>query len=143
MLTISTKRIALSAFAAAALCAVSPHVFAATLFDGTWVIDAPSVGFIPRSSDSVCPALRFSVEVTDGQVNGTLTRVPSRDGQLIVEAGTGNDSAAVIGSVQPDGTVTATWENYHANGKLSGDIGEITMQSACGPRTAQAVRVAK
>lgn len=141
MLTRSTKRTLLSLAIAAGVFGSSPLALAAASFDGTWVIDVPASTTIATTGDSACPALRFPVQIRDNQVTGVLTRVPSRDGGVIVEAGNGSDSASVSGTVQPDGTVTAQWENYHATGTLSGDGGVVTVAGECGPRTAQAIRI--
>lgn len=141
MFTRSTRQILLSTAAGAAFLVSAPFVLAATNFDGTWVIDVPASTTIVGSSDSACPALRFPVKIEDGHIVATLARVPTRDGGVIVEAGTGTDSAAVSGVVQPDGTVNAQWEGYHAAGTLSGTTGVVTVSGECGPRTAQAVRV--
>jgi hypothetical protein len=142
MLTRSTKRTLLSLAVAAGVFGSSPLALASTSFDGTWVIDVPASTTIAATADSACPALRFPVQIRDNQVTGVLTRVPSRDGAVIVEAGNGGDAAPVSGTVQPDGTVTAQWENYHATGTLNGDTGIVTVAGECGPRTAHAVRVA-
>jgi hypothetical protein len=142
MLTQSTKRTLLSLAIAAGVFGSSPLALAATSFDGTWVIDVPASATIASTADSACPALRFPVQIRDNQVAGVLTRVPTRDGGVIFEAGSGTDSGPVTGTVQPDGTVTAQWENYHATGTLSGDSGVVTVAGECGPRTAHAVRVA-
>jgi hypothetical protein len=120
--------------------ATSP-AFAASDFDGTWVVDVPAAGQLNGSSESVCPALRFPIEIKDGHVGGTLTRVPSRTGDVIVEAGKGPVSAPVTGTVQPDGSVTAEWLNYHAEGRLAAKDGVATIKGECGPRQATLVRV--
>jgi hypothetical protein len=139
----SVRRVLLPSAAAAALFVSSQLALAASPYDGQWVIDLPSSSIISRSDDSACPAVRFPIAIRDGQVFATLTRVPSRDGGVIVEAGGGIASAPVTGMVQADGTVEAQWQNYHATGKLDGDAGEVTVNGECGPRTGQAIRVEK
>lgn len=142
MLTDWAKRmVPSSAAAAVALALAMPLASAATPFDGTWVIDVPASGLVHGTSDSTCPALRFPVRIKDGRVTGMLTRVPARDGELIVEAGAGPDAAPLIGSVQSDGAVQAAWQGFHASGMLHGNSGVVTVNSECGPLTAKAVRV--
>ncbi len=118
----SVTRMTFSALAIATLVSLSPHAFAAPNFDGTWVVDVQAADPISQTSDSVCPALRFPVQIKDSQVTGTLTRVPSRDGVMIVEAGKGTDSGPVTGTVQADGTVNAQ--------------GSVTMSAASSMATA-------
>jgi hypothetical protein len=110
-------------------------------FDGQWVVDVPPSPTLPESSESVCPALRFPVRIADGRLMGALTRVPSNVGGAVIEQGSGPRSAPIAGAIEADGTLHAQWENYHASGKLSGDTGEITVQTECGPTVATAVRV--
>jgi len=136
----SARRVNFSALAIAALVSSSPQAFAAGPFDGTWVVDVPSADFNSTTGASDCPALRFPLQIRDGQVTGVLARVPSSDG-VVVEAENGADSASVTGTVQPDGTVHAEWERYRANGKLDGHNGQVTVSGECGPRAATAVRV--
>jgi hypothetical protein len=115
--------------------------FAANDFDGTWVIDVPPAGSISQSSDYTCPALRFPIDVKNGVITGSLTRVPSSDGAVVVEQGSGPVSAPVTGTVQPDGSLTAEWLNYHADGKLAAKQGVVTIKGECGPRQATVFRV--
>jgi hypothetical protein len=126
-----------------AACALSTQVFAAGNYDGTWVVDVPSAGLInDRSNESVCPALRIPIQIHDDQVTGNLQRVATETGAVIVEQGTGSgDSGPVTGTVAPDGTVNAQWQNYHAVGRLSARTGQVTIQGECGPRTATVVRI--
>lgn len=121
------------------LLAASPAL-AANDFDGTWVVDVPPAGLVSQSNDYACPALRFPINIKDGAITGTLTRVPSENG-VVVEQGSGQDSAPVTGAVQPDGSVTAAWLNYQADGKLAAKQGVMTIKGECGPRQATVVRV--
>jgi hypothetical protein len=85
--------------------------------------------------------LRFPIAIKDGEISGTLHRVPSTTDGVIVEAGSGPDSAPVTGTVRPDGSVTAEWMNYHAEGKLADKDGAVTIQGECGPRRATVTRI--
>lgn len=118
---------------------------AAGPFDGSWVLDVPAGRLKPGdyTSSASCPALRLPVQIRDSKVTGELTRMPNTVGTPLIEPGGGRGSAPVTGTVQPDGTVVAQWENYHAAGKLAGDGGQVTVQGECGPRIAKATRTAK
>jgi hypothetical protein len=111
---------------------------AAGAFDGKWVIDVPPSKVTGSNPAPTCPALRLPVTIADGEVSGSLKRGTTLN---TVKGGAGPDSAPVTGTIAPDGTVRAQWENYHATGRLSGNSGTITIDGACGPRTAKAVRV--
>jgi hypothetical protein len=108
------------------------------------VIDVPSSPVIGQEvSDSTCPGLRLPIRIQSGQLVGAVTRVPTITGGLVFEAGTGPMAAAFTGDIASDGTLHARWENYHADGKLAGDSGMITVQTECGPAVATAVRVGR
>jgi hypothetical protein len=126
-----------------AACALSAPAFAAGNFDGTWVVDVPAAGLINnRSNNEVCPALRIPIQIRNDQVTGTLQRVATATGAVVVEQGAGSgDSGPVTGTVAPDGTVNAQWQNYHAVGRLGAQTGQVTIQGECGPRMATAVRI--
>ena len=133
-------RVAAVAFVATA--AFAPQSRAAGSFDGTWIVDVPSAGTInDQSNNSVCPALRIPVRIHDNQVSGSLERVSTTTGAVIVEAGQGRLAAPVTGAVAPDGTVDAQWQNYHAIGRLGPQFGRVTIQGECGPRVATAIRI--
>jgi hypothetical protein len=125
--------------AAASLALAQP----ADPFAGTWVLDIPTRTNSIQTSGSSCPALRLTVQIKNNQVTGELTRATSGSGAPIIESGQGRDSGAVKGTVQPDGSLTAQWQNYTASGKLSGDSGQVTVNGECGPRNATATRVSK
>jgi len=131
----------LSLLPIAAFVFVAAPAFAQGGYDGTWVVDVPAAGNIARENYSVCPALRFAIDIKDGQIRGTLHRVPTATGDVIVEAGNGRDAGPVTGAVQPDGTVTAVWMNYHAEGRLGNIYGTVTIKGECGPRQATIIRV--
>jgi hypothetical protein len=126
---------------AALLLPVSRAAFAATPYDGTWVLDVPPSTIISRADGSYCPALRLPVQISNGQVSAMLHRVPSLDDTDMVESGPGPGGAPVTGQVSADGFVEAQWQGYRASGQLSGNTGEITVNGECGPRTAVATRV--
>jgi hypothetical protein len=107
-------------------------------FDGKWVIDFPAPQDNLRSSSDVCTAFRLVVAVKDSRLEATLQREePSGE----VANSNAANAVPVKGSVAPDGTVTAMWENFPVIGRLTGDIGAISVQGDCGPRTGRAVRV--
>jgi hypothetical protein len=137
----TNRRAKLSHILVCALVVAAAPAFAAGTFDGTWVVDVPSGGPLSGGDEALCPALRFTVAIKDSHVTGTLTRVPTRTGGVVVETGTSNVSAPVTGTVQPDGTVAADWLNYHAAGKLTAKDGVATIKGECGPRQATLVRV--
>jgi len=126
---------------AAAFLFAMPAAFADGDYNGTWVVDVPAAGYIQYSGEYRCPALRFPLQISDGRVAGTLERVPSDDPGVTVEAGSGQASAPVTGSIGADGTVTASWLNYHANGQLGANEGTVTIDGECGPRNATVYRV--
>jgi hypothetical protein len=130
----------IAAGAAAATVAHSAH--AAGPYDGTWVIDIPASLARGVQSTGPCPALRLEAKIVDSQVTASLERVPSGTTET-VENSTARTAAPLTGTVEADGTVTADWQGYKSNGKLSGDTGAITVQGECGPRDATATRVAK
>ncbi len=134
---------ALSAMLAVPTVSVALAQGANGSFDGQWFVDVPSSPVIARTSESACPAVRLPVRIDGGQVNGMLTRVPARAGAMMIEGGAGADAAPITGEVSPDGAVHARWENFAANGQLSGDTGQITVQTECGPQTANAWRVSQ
>ena len=59
----------------------------------------------------------------------------------IVENGGRNAASQVAGSVQPDGAITAQWQNFHASGMMTGNHPGLTVQSACGPLQARVWRL--
>jgi hypothetical protein len=143
MLLRAIERVVYSGVVATALMLPLPRpADAATPYDGTWVLDVPSSTIIPRTSESACPALRLPVQVTNGQVIAMLHRVPSEDADD-VESGAGTGASPITGSVNADGFVVAQWQGYHATGQLTGNTGEITVDGECGPRAAEATRVAQ
>jgi hypothetical protein len=133
--------VALSAVLAAPAVSAALAQSANRSFDGQWIVDVPSSTVLARTSESACPGMRLPVRIEGGQVTGMLTRVPARAGALIVESGVGPDSAPITGNVSADGVVHARWENYLAAGQLSGDGGQITVQTSCGPEVSRAVRI--
>ncbi len=143
------RNLRMSRIAALALALTVPAVSVALAqpsngaFDGRWVVDVPPSPVIARTSDSACPALRLPVLIEGDQVTGELSRIPSGAGEMVVGGEQGLAAAPVTGEVAPDGTLSASWENYHATGKLSGDTGQITVQTECGPTVANVVRVSR
>jgi outer membrane protein OmpA-like peptidoglycan-associated protein len=131
----ATTALALAAFA---VPMVPAH--AAAPFDGTWVIDVPADRITADDGAPTCPALRLRVQITDNQVSGNFRR-SYPEPQNIVSNGGRNDASRVTGNVQPDGSMTAQWQNFHAAGKFVGDDAGLTVQTECGPLKATAYRL--
>jgi hypothetical protein len=136
----SSARLFMSAFTAAAILTASQAAFAAGPFDGKWVVDFPASGFIEATGGQVCPALRLPIDIKDGHVFASLTRMPSVNG-IMIETEDGPQSTPVTGTVQPDGAVQANWQSYDVTGKLDGDSGKVSVRGECGLRTGQAIRI--
>jgi hypothetical protein len=107
-------------------------------YDGKWVVDFPAPQDNLKSSSDVCSAFRLVVAVKDNQLEANLQREAT---SLEVENSTAANAVPVKGSVAPDGTVIAKWENFPVIGRLTGNVGAISVQGDCGPRTGRAVRV--
>jgi outer membrane protein OmpA-like peptidoglycan-associated protein len=131
----ATSLLALAAFA---LPMAPAH--ATGPFDGTWIIDVPADTISGADDNAICPALRLRVHIIDGQVTGQFRRSFPEDNN-VVETGGSNGASQVNGNVQPDGALTAQWQNFHAAGQMGGDRGHLTMQSECGPLQALARRL--
>jgi outer membrane protein OmpA-like peptidoglycan-associated protein len=131
----ATTALALAAFSAPVVSA-----FAAAPYDGTWVIDVPPDIITGTGGDPTCPALRLWVQVSDNQVSANFTRFAPGESNIVENAGT-NGESRVIGQVQPDGAVTAQWQNFHTTGRMVGDSAALIMQSECGPMLARAHRL--
>jgi len=131
----SRPTIAAASLAALVLSLAAAH---AGPYDGTWAVDFPSPQNNVRSAGSVCTAFRLVVQVKDNQLEARLQR-ESVTGE--VENSTATNAVPVKGSVAPDGTVTAMWEDFPVIGRLTGDTGAISIQGDCGPRTGRAVRL--
>jgi outer membrane protein OmpA-like peptidoglycan-associated protein len=132
----ATTALALATFIVPAIPA-----YAASPFDGIWVIDVPS-DTINGGGDGVptCPALRLKVQITDNQITGNFRRsYPELDN--VVENGDRNAASDVTGIIQPDGTVGAQWQNFHAAGRMIGDQAGLTVESECGPLHARMWRL--
>jgi len=133
------SRLVIAAASLAALLMPMVPALAAGPYDGRWVVDFPTPVTNFRSSGNQCStAFRLVVEVRDNRLEARLQR------QVItgeVENSNAANAVEVKGSVAPDGTVTAMWENYPVIGRLTGDVGAISVNGDCGPRTGRAVRV--
>jgi hypothetical protein len=137
------RLVALSLTLAAPLAPVAFAETSSGSFDGLWVVDVPSSPVIAGEAESVCPALRLPLRVAENRLLGAMTRVPTITGGLVVEAGAGSLADSITGGVTPDGILHARWANYHADGQLRGDAGQIMVQTECGPALATAVRVSR
>jgi hypothetical protein len=121
------------AVAALALPLLPAH--AAGPYDGSWYVDAaPAAQTSSSDVPAGCDAVRLPFKVVDNQITGSLQRAPYGTGR--VEGGSGSSAAPITGTVQPDGTFTAQWQNYHGTGKLSGNTAELSWKGECGPRMA-------
>jgi hypothetical protein len=111
-------------------------------FDGSWVVDAPAAGGVGAGTEvpTGCEAVRIPFTVTGNRVSGSLERSTYGTGR--VQSGEGRRAAPITGTVAPDGTVNAQWQNYHATGKLVGDRAELRWNGECGQRVATGTRVA-
>ena len=107
-------------------------------YDGTWQVDAPDAGNSSTSDVSGCEAARLQFQVKNNRVQGSLGRSPY--GARFTQSGPG--TTPISGTVQPDGTLNAQWQNYTATGKLTGDKAEMRWRGTCGPRVATGGRVA-
>jgi hypothetical protein len=132
------KMIAVAAVSFAALVLPMLPANAAGPYDGRWVVDFPSPYEYIRNTGSVCSPFRLVVEVKDSQLEARLQREPVTNE---VENSNAANAVPVKGAVAPDGTVTATWEDFPVIGRLQGDTGAISVQGDCGPRTGRAQRV--
>lgn len=109
-------------------------------YDGNWYVDAGPAGGNGYSENSGgCESVRIPFMVKDNQISGTLAKSAYGTGR--VTEGSGSSGSPMTGAVAPDGTFTATWENYTGKGKLSGDKAELSWDGICGPRTATGARV--
>lgn len=136
------KRALLTFFAAGATLAVPAlAVFAAGPFDGVWQLTAQPAGqtnpALP-SEVSGCEGWRLDFTVKDNQIETSLAR--SYYGESVTEGGP--RATPVMGTIDPDGSFTATWQNISATGKITGDKVQARWESSCGPRVATGGRVA-
>lgn len=131
----ATTALALAAFAVPIIPA-----YAAGPYDGIWIIDVPADTISGDDSDPTCPALRLRVQIIDNQVFGNFKRSPPEMSNVVENGGRGGASR-VSGSVQPDGTLTAQWQNFHAKGRMIGNGAGLMVQSECGPLKARVWRL--
>lgn len=123
------------AFAAAALAVPMLPADAAGPYDGNWYVDAaPAAQTSSSDVPAGCDAVRLPFKVTDNKITGSLQRAPYGTGR--VEQGSGSSASPITGTVQPDGTFNAQWQNYKGTGKLTGDQAELRWNGECGPRVA-------
>jgi hypothetical protein len=129
--------VAISVFALPALAA-----HAAGPFDGTWQVDSGGLGTPTAQAmeGTGCEPEILRFEVKDNKIGGGLAYAGSDPNR--VENSQGPRSAPITGSVQPDGTLTAQWENFTVTGKLSGNQAELHWRAPCGPRVAMGSRIA-
>jgi len=132
--------LATTALALAAFTVPTIPAHAAGRFDGTWIIDLPPDTIAADDYAATCPALRLRVQITDNQLSGNLRR--SDPASLnVVETGGTSAASQVSGAVQPDGDLSAQWQNFHASGKLVGPNAGLTVQTECGPMQARVWRL--
>lgn len=104
-------------------------------YDGDWYVDAaPAAQTSSSDIPAGCDAVRLPFHIADNKISGRLMRAPYGTGR--VEEGYGSSAAPITGTVQPDGTINAQWENYRATGKLTGDRAEVRWNGECGQRVA-------
>ncbi len=132
--------LATTAMAVIALALPMGPARAAGAFDGTWIIDVPADSLSGSGGEPTCPALRLGVQITDNQVSGNFQRAyPELEN--VVEDGDSDRATRVTGVVQPDGAMTAQWQNFHAAGQFVGNGAGLTVQSECGPLQARIWRL--
>jgi outer membrane protein OmpA-like peptidoglycan-associated protein len=131
----ATSALALAAFT---LPIVPAH--ATARFDGTWIIDVPADRISADDGAPICPPLRLRVQITDNQVSGDFRRAYPEPTN-VVENGDRGAASEVTGNVEPDGAVTAQWQDFHAAGNLTGADAGLTVQTSCGPLQATAYRL--
>jgi hypothetical protein len=143
------SRFAIMGVAATGLFFLSPsRVSAAGSNDGNWVFDFPQVGGIQSGNVGAqrCAAFRVPAQITDNQISGSLGRAASGTGSgaLRSEGAAGSSESPITGTVEPDGSLNATWQNFTVTGQLGDGKGHVTVaQTGCGPRNGTAVRVAQ
>jgi hypothetical protein len=117
----------------AALAMLLLPAAAAGPYDGSWFVDAPQAGGAGTNENtSGCAPVRIPFTVTDNKISGKLQRAAYGTGRVEAsEAGT-----PFTGTVAADGSITASWQNYKATGKLSGDKAELRWKGECGDRVA-------
>ena len=136
----------LASIAVTALVLPLLSAHAAGPYDGTWMFEAqPVAGGSGDPYDlNSCAGVRFQVDVKDSKVVGNLRMAPyagGSDASGNVTSGAGRGSSPIQGTVQPDGTVNATWQSFKATGKLSASNGQLSWRGQCGPRTATGQKV--
>jgi hypothetical protein len=132
--------LATTALALGAFTLPTAPAHAAGRFDGTWIIDLPPDTIAVDDHAAICPALRLEVQITDNQLSGNLRR--SDPASLnVVEIGGTSAASQVSGVVQPNGDLSAQWQNFHASGKLVGPNAGLTVQTECGPMQAHVWRM--
>lgn len=126
--------------AVAALLATALPGYAAEQYDGSWVADAPAAGGVGAGTSvpTGCEAVRIPFKVSDNQISGNLERSTYGTGRVQANP----SGTPITGTVQPDGSFNAQWQNYHATGKLVGNKVEVHWNGECGPRVATGTRVA-
>lgn len=131
---------ATAALALVALIVPAAQAHAAAPFDGTWIIDVPADTVGVSGADPVCPALRLRIQITDNRIAGNFTRSAPEMNNVVANGGS-NSASQVMGYVQPDGAVTAQWQNFHASGRMVGDKAGLRVESECGPLAARIWRL--
>ena len=134
------KRVLITFSAASAMLALPGlAALAAGPYDGTWQLTAQPAGQSTVTTQaSGCEGWRLDFNVKDNQIQASLAR--SYYGGGVTQGGRG--ATPVTGSVNPDGTFTARWQNVAATGKFTGDKAEMKWTGTCGPRIASGGRVA-
>src|SRR5258708_14200074 len=112
------------AFAVAALAVPMLPANGAGPYDGSWYVDAaPAAQTSSSDVPAGCDAVRIPFQVTDNKITGSLQRAPYHTGP--VEQASISGSTPFTGTVQPDGTLTAHWQNYKTTGNLTRHPAEL------------------
>ena len=126
------KSVAVIALAAGMAAGLAPHAFAASSYDGTWLITAPPAGHVTTGNQFQCPPLHITAQVVDGKFTGSLERAYGND----VVAGRDQSAKPVAGGIDADGKVTITWEGVNVSGTVTHNHMVLSWSGECGPRVA-------
>jgi hypothetical protein len=109
-------------------------------YDGKWAFEfsAPN-GITGSNQGNTCAGMRIIVDVTNDQISGSLARMENSPTEMINSAGPGAEPLS--GTIAPDGTLSASWQDYTITGKLDGNGGRVQVTGECGPRAGKAMRM--
>ena len=129
-----------AALLAFAIAFVSPGlVRAAGPYDGNWVLTASGAGgrLPDLGAEQACSNFRLPFQIRDNQVVGNASRSADNPTNIVASP----SGSPVTGSVQPDGSFNAQWQDFAINGKITGNTLTANWNGQCGERTATGTRV--